>query len=46
MLAQLDSVAAKTIKKGGKVKEPLVNVDSGSVIHLGNRPGTIREGRF
>jgi len=46
-LAQLDSVAAKTIKKGGKVKEPVVLIDEAAVVGLGAAKGSgVREGRF
>jgi hypothetical protein len=46
-LAQLDSVAAKTIKKGRRVQEPRVTIDEQSVVKLSARSGNgIREGRF
>jgi len=44
-LAALDSVAAKTIKKGGKTSEPVVLVDEAKVVKLGPRSsGIVREG--
>lgn len=46
-LAQLDSVAAKTIKKGGRVKESTVSIDEGEIVQLGQRrAGGVREGKF
>ena len=44
-LAELDSVAAKTIKKGGKSAEPVVLVDEAKIVKLRPRStGAVREG--
>ena len=44
-LAELDSVAARTIKKGGKSIEPVVIVDEAKIVKLRPRStGAVREG--
>ena len=46
ILAQLDSVAAKKIKDGRPVKEPIVDVAKGAVIQLGKQRSQVRDGSF
>jgi hypothetical protein len=46
ILAQLDSVAAKKIKDGKPVKEPIIEVDEGKVVRLGTRRTQVRDGSF
>ena len=46
ILAQLDSVAAKKIKDGRLVKEPLVDIDERKVVRLGKSRTQVRDGRF
>ena len=45
-LAQLDSVAAMKIKKGRPVKEPVVSIDEGDVVHLRKNRSQVRDGSF
>ena len=44
VLARLDSVAAKKIKEGKEVDEPIVKIENQDVVELS--PGRVREGRF
>ena len=46
VLAQLDSVAAKKIKGGKPVKEPVVEIAKGDVVKLGKRRSKVRDGWF
>jgi hypothetical protein len=46
ILARLDSVAAKKIKDGKPVKEPIVQVKEGDVVKLGKRRSQVRDGSF
>jgi len=47
VLAELDSVAAKSIKKGLKVHEPAISVDEAAIVKLSDRSvQQVREGRF
>jgi hypothetical protein len=45
-LAQLDSVAAKKIKQGKPVKEPVVEIRRGETVQLGGRRSIVRDGKF
>lgn len=46
VLAQLDSVVAKKIKDGRRVKEPLIDVKQKDVVKLGKSRSQVRDGRF
>jgi hypothetical protein len=46
VLAKLDSVAAKMIKDGKPVKEPIVQVEDQDVVRLGKRRSKVRDGSF
>ena len=46
VLANLDSIAAKKIKDGRPVKEPVVDIDKGDVIQLRGNRSKVRDGSF
>ena len=46
ILARLDSVAAKKIKDGKPVKEPIIQIEDQEVVQLGKRRSKDRDGSF
>jgi hypothetical protein len=46
ILAGLDSMAAKMIKDGKPVKEPIVQIEDQKVVQLGKRRSKVRDGSF